>query len=132
MTDQQARLEEAEKEYLENCDWRAFLYEDKTGMPEEIQVRRSSSIPANIARGFKAGAAWMKADLEANSDLTTAYLVGYSKGKADEAKRVSLLADALDNILNAGNMAAQGNWNATDEMKQIAYEALRSFAEGES
>ena len=36
------------------------------------------------------------------------------------------LREALERILNEGNMAAQGHWDATDKMKTIAYEALEA------
>lgn len=34
------------------------------------------------------------------------------------------LTRALTKTLNAGNLAAQGKWDATDEMKDICYKAL--------
>lgn len=34
---------------------------------------------------------------------------------------------ACEQVLNEGNMAAQGHWDATDKMKSIAFEALSAL-----
>lgn len=46
----------------------------------------------------------------------------------DEADSLRLLAESyrakLQKILDIGNLATQGKWDATDEMKNVAYQAL--------
>lgn len=37
---------------------------------------------------------------------------------------ISRLDSGLMRILNEGNLAAQGHWDATDRMKQIAFDVL--------
>lgn len=60
---------------------------------------------------------------------TTHYYVNeYDKLKAREKK----LIVSLRTILIEANMAAQGNWDATDKIKDIAYGTLAELeAEGE-
>lgn len=42
-------------------------------------------------------------------------------------KKAEKLKDALLDILNQGNMAMQGHWDATQKMKDTAYEAIKEF-----
>jgi predicted nuclease with TOPRIM domain len=39
-------------------------------------------------------------------------------------KQTTSLRESLNQILNEGNLAAQGKWDATDKMKDIAYKEL--------
>lgn len=82
-------------------DRRCGMTDDQQGRLEEAaRAQLVKAMRLNVGEDmfvamFKAGAAWMKADIEANRDLTVEYLVGYSQGKADEAKRVAGLESAL-------------------------------------
>lgn len=64
--------------------------------------------------------------LERSMPAKDAY--GYSASLQDVAncvEREIRYRETLEGILNAGNMAAQGKWDATDEMKQVAFQALK-------
>lgn len=84
----------------------ATMTDDQQGRLEEAaRAQLVKAMRLNVGEDmfvamFKAGAAWMKADIEANRDLTVEYLVGYSQGKADEAER---LAKALKKVLSNTN-----------------------------
>lgn len=44
-------------------------------------------------------------------------------------QRLDRAVAALRDILNEGNMATQGKWDATDDMKKLAFAALRELGE---
>lgn len=43
---------------------------------------------------------------------------------ADLESKLKTAIEALNNILNEGNMAMQGHWDSTEKMKNISYETL--------
>jgi hypothetical protein len=42
-------------------------------------------------------------------------------------KALANVIAACEQVLNEGNMAAQGHWDATDKMKTLAFEALAAL-----
>lgn len=95
-------LIEAAEAYVEGCNWREFIYEDKSEMSPEDQKLRPSSIPANIALGFQAGALWAE----------------------KHSPRVLALVEALESLLNftdalCEDVRVSKHYKSSDEARAI-------------
>ncbi len=104
------KAEQLAEDYVENCKWQEFIYEDKSKMSSEEQKQRPSSIPDNIKIAFLAGYAARDSEVD---KLKKAYEV---------------LREACESI-NCSDEAIFGKWVTDVELRDRAKEALQKAEE---